>query len=238
MRLKRGVLTGYLIGYHDFVTLGAVPEEEETPSGSSSGSLGLLAAAAGVAALAGLAVYLIPSQPKLVLKEVGAAESPAADAYATAAKPDHRRPERNPAEALEEKAAGQAPINLDHYKTLEWRVLRGLDTKTGEASAGVKAVEGGSIKISGYMVPFDDDQERVTQFLLVPVAGMCIHLPPPPANQIILVEMANGEAKLVDWNRQVNVYGLLEISASQSPYGAVSYKIAAQAARADSSAAN
>ena len=208
---------------------------DASPPNSSSGSLGLLAAAIAVAAVAGLAVYLIPSQPKLVLKEVDAT-SPASSADPTlAAKPEHRRPERNPAAEIEEKASGQAPLNLEHYKPLEWRVLRGLDTKTGDANAAVKALEGGSIKISGFMVPFDDDEERVTQFLLVPVAGMCIHLPPPPANQIILVEMASGEAKLVEWNRQVHVYGLLEISQSQSPYGAVSYKIAAQAARVDTS---
>jgi hypothetical protein len=208
--------------------------DESQPSPPPGGGFGLLAAAAGVAALAGLAVYLIPSQPKLVLKEVGI-ESPAPNAP-LAAKPDHRRPDRNAAaDAFEEKASGQAPLSLDHYKSLEWRVLRGLDTKTGDANAAVKSLEGGSIKISGYMVPFDDDEERVTQFLLVPVAGMCIHLPPPPPNQIVLVEMSSGEAKLVEWNRQVHVYGLLEIAPSQSPYGAVSYKIAAQAARVDTS---
>lgn len=33
---------------------------------------------------------------------------------------------------------------------------------------------------------------KVTKFFLVPTAGACIHTPPPPPNQIVLVEYPQG----------------------------------------------
>lgn len=177
-----------------------------------------------------------PAGPKIVTK--APVEAPAAppvpdkppvlaDAQPN---PEHVRPGQNP--ALEAEDARLRAVSVENYKSMEWRVLRGLNVKTGEITPQVKAYEGGSVKIPGYMVPFDDDDDKVSQFVLVPVAGMCIHTPPPPPNQMILVEMS-GEAKLVDWNRQIMVYGHLEIEQTQSPYGAVAYKMNATIARAE-----
>ncbi|MGI0117017.1 DUF3299 domain-containing protein [Zooshikella sp. RANM57] len=44
------------------------------------------------------------------------------------------------------------------------------------------------IRIPGYIVPLDMSKEgTVKEFLLVPFLGACIHVPPPPPNQIIHV---------------------------------------------------
>mgnify|MGYP001392804765 CR=1 FL=1 len=50
-----------------------------------------------------------------------------------------------------------------------------------------------AIRIPGFIVPleFNDDQ-TVTQFFLVPFFGACIHVPPPPPNQIIFVNYPKG----------------------------------------------
>lgn len=42
------------------------------------------------------------------------------------------------------------------------------------------------------MVPLEDAADRVTEFLLVPYPGACIHVPAPPPNQIIHVKVAPG----------------------------------------------
>lgn len=57
----------------------------------------------------------------------------------------------------------------------------------------VPEMNGKSVRIPGFIVPleFDDDQV-ITQFFLVPFFGACIHVPPPPPNQIILVNAKNG----------------------------------------------
>ncbi|MFT3729868.1 MAG: DUF3299 domain-containing protein [Hyphomicrobium sp.] len=58
--------------------------------------------------------------------------------------------------------------------------------------AVVTDLNGQNISIGGYVVPLDFDSTTVKEFLLVPFVGACIHVPPPPANQIIYVKTAKG----------------------------------------------
>ena len=52
----------------------------------------------------------------------------------------------------------------------------------------VKAQVNQKIRIPGYAVPLDADRTNSKrEFLLVPYFGACIHTPPPPSNQIVLV---------------------------------------------------
>jgi len=44
------------------------------------------------------------------------------------------------------------------------------------------------VRIPGYVVPLTQDGLGVTEGLLVPYVGACIHVPPPPANQIVFLE--------------------------------------------------
>ncbi len=57
-------------------------------------------------------------------------------------------------------------------------------------------VLGKKIRIDGFMVPLDFDYGEVLtveEFVLVPDAGMCIHVPPPPPNQMIFVKLKKPE---------------------------------------------
>lgn len=124
-------------------------------------------------------------------------------------------------------------VPLDGFKPLEWRVLRGLEVKSGKSSPELAGFTGANIKIKGFMVPFDDEDEQVSEFLLVPQAGMCIHTPPPPPNQIILVEVSTGGANRVEWDKEVSVYGQFQIVDGNSPYGKTGFKVSAVRARPD-----
>lgn len=57
----------------------------------------------------------------------------------------------------------------------------------------IPEMDGKAIRIPGFIVPleFDDDQ-TITQFFLVPFFGACIHVPPPPPNQIIYINYPEG----------------------------------------------
>jgi uncharacterized protein len=56
-----------------------------------------------------------------------------------------------------------------------------------------QALEGAEIRIPGFIVPLElDDKGLVTEFFLVPYFGACIHVPPPPPNQMVYVVMARG----------------------------------------------
>ena len=53
------------------------------------------------------------------------------------------------------------------------------------------AMDGAAIRIPGYVVPLEQGKGGVTEFLLVPYFGACIHTPPPPSNQILRVTAAS-----------------------------------------------
>ena len=53
----------------------------------------------------------------------------------------------------------------------------------------VKELNGQRIRIPGYLLPLEVSGTKVTEFLLVPYIGACIHVPPPPPNQIIHVNV-------------------------------------------------
>ena len=56
----------------------------------------------------------------------------------------------------------------------------------------VTELNGKTVRIGGYIVPLDFEKTKITEFLLVPFVGACIHVPPPPANQIIYVKSEKG----------------------------------------------
>lgn len=64
------------------------------------------------------------------------------------------------------------------------------------------------VRVPGYVVPVDGDEKTVRSFLLVPFFGACIHVPPPPSNQIIYVTLREPVAVDELWDA-VWVYGTL-----------------------------
>lgn len=44
------------------------------------------------------------------------------------------------------------------------------------------------VRLPGYMLPLEFNGQEVSEFLLVPVVGACIHVPSPPANQLVYVK--------------------------------------------------
>ena len=55
-------------------------------------------------------------------------------------------------------------------------------------STGVRTDWNGQIvRLAGFIIPLDYSGTGVTAFILVPYVGACIHVPPPPANQLVLV---------------------------------------------------
>lgn len=66
------------------------------------------------------------------------------------------------------------------------------DQQTNLDAPVVEALDGKKVRIPGYVVQLEGDADNVTEFLLVPYFGACIHVPPPPPNQIIHVQYAEG----------------------------------------------
>lgn len=56
----------------------------------------------------------------------------------------------------------------------------------------VPELDGRDVRLPGYVLPLDFDGSLVKSFLLVPYVGACIHVPPPPPNQIVYVKLDHG----------------------------------------------
>ena len=56
-------------------------------------------------------------------------------------------------------------------------------------SAVKPELDGALVRMPGYALPLEFDGTGVTEFLLVPYVGACIHTPPPPANQVVVVRL-------------------------------------------------
>ncbi|MET0282481.1 MAG: DUF3299 domain-containing protein [Steroidobacteraceae bacterium] len=119
-----------------------------------------------------------------------------------------------PAPAIEPTAAqsGNAAKRPGKPRAIEWMELLPENERrnapgSGEAQHdylgedGPEAKQQGSaainpalnntfVRIPGFIVPLTLRQEKiVTEFLLVPYFGACIHVPPPPPNQIVYVKL-------------------------------------------------
>lgn len=53
----------------------------------------------------------------------------------------------------------------------------------------VPAMDGQRVRLPGYLVPIDMEGQKVRSFLMVPYFGACIHVPPPPPNQVVFVTL-------------------------------------------------
>jgi uncharacterized protein len=87
-------------------------------------------------------------------------------------------------------------------------------------------LDGATVKLAGYVVPLEQGKEGLSEFLLVPYFGACIHSPPPPANQIIHVHLAT-PAKGVRTMDAVWASGRLTTERQQSELGVSGYAMAA-----------
>ena len=100
----------------------------------------------------------------------------------------------NPPESLDEITDGSPEDQITSQ--IQQSIEQAVDDRYQQALVSTRIVEafnGESIRLPGFVVPvaFGKNQE-VTQFFLVPYFGACIHMPPPPPNQIIFATYPQG----------------------------------------------
>ncbi len=93
----------------------------------------------------------------------------------------------------------RTPDTEDLYESLDQEMpllkkynidLKKIMAQTQEIrTAVVKELDGRQVRLAGYLLPLEITEGKVTQFLLVPYVGACIHVPPPPPNQIVHVKL-------------------------------------------------
>jgi hypothetical protein len=100
-------------------------------------------------------------------------------------------------ERLPEPGPGTEDIYKEVNKVMSVIQEAGIDMRQAMAkrnvshSAIVEELNGQAVRIPGYLLPLEITDARVTEFLLVPYIGACIHVPPPPPNQIVYVKVVS-----------------------------------------------
>ncbi len=95
------------------------------------------------------------------------------------------------------------------------------------ASTGVRTDWNGQIvRLPGFIVPIDYSGTGVTAFILVPYVGACVHVPPPPANQLVFVTTPTPyESKGLF--EPVNVIGMFGVSSISTQLAEIGYALSA-----------
>lgn len=131
------------------------------------------------------------------------------------------------------------PAGWDPFKDFKDLNFQNLDDGDPRATALLKkmrdvwdnapvnaALVGQAVRIPGFIVPLEDSQDGIKEFLLVPYFGACIHSPPPPANQIVHV-LPQTPAKGLRSMDAVWITGRLVTGRTDSYMGAASCRIEA-----------
>lgn len=125
------------------------------------------------------------------------------------------------------------------FKKLDLSKMKDSDPRAQEALQSIReawnnapvepSMDGARIRIPGFIVPLEVVHHQITEFLLVPYFGGCIHVPPPPANQIIHVFPAKPLKNGMQSMDAVWISGVLEAHPSTTDMGSASYRMNAEA---------
>ena len=94
-------------------------------------------------------------------------------------------------------------------------------------SSGVRTDWNGQVvRLPGFIVPIDYSGTGVTAFILVPFVGACVHVPPPPANQLVFVTTPE-PSESTGLYEPVNVIGMFGVSSMSTQIADVVYALSA-----------
>ena len=102
----------------------------------------------------------------------------------------------NRPEVLNDIADGSAADSVDDFASKQLEDEQAQRYQQALVSTRViEAFDGKAIRIPGFIVPLEqNDEQKATAFFVVPYFGACLHMPPPPPNQILYVEYEEGIA--------------------------------------------
>lgn len=93
-----------------------------------------------------------------------------------------------------------------------------------DAAPVVETLDGVRVRIPGFVVPLEAEERAFSEFLLVPYFGACIHVPPPPANQILHVT-SERPLEADQSMAPVWVLGTLRVARLDTEMGRAGYRI-------------
>jgi uncharacterized protein len=120
-------------------------------------------------------------------------------------------------------------LDLENMEDEDPRAREALDKILAEWENApvVEELAGQLIRIPGFVVPLEGDGKTISEFLLVPYFGACVHVPPPPPNQ--LIHILPQQPISGDWDMvPVWVVGVLSVTRVDSSLGSAGYQLHAR----------
>jgi uncharacterized protein len=100
-----------------------------------------------------------------------------------------------------------------------------LRAKQFGSSEAIQDLDGRTVSLDGFVVPLGmNDAGLVDELLFVPFYGACIHVPPPPPNQIIHVSLAKPIALGALWD-PYRLVGRLQVKRFDADIASASYEV-------------
>lgn len=94
-------------------------------------------------------------------------------------------------------------------------------------SSGIRTDWNGKIvRLPGFILPIDYSGTTVSAFILVPFVGACVHVPPPPANQLVFVT-APEPYESSGLYEPVNVIGMFGAASMSTQLADIGYALSA-----------
>ena len=106
--------------------------------------------------------------------------------------------DRNVSEGMLQEAAEAEAVLVKEGVDIDGLLVKRAeirDLRKKRATSVVGELDGTTIRMPGFILPIEFAGTRVTEFLLVPWVGACIHTPPPPPNQIVHVVVDESKAQ-------------------------------------------
>ncbi len=114
---------------------------------------------------------------------------------------------------------------LDDSSPIAQEIFGKIQAELDNAPINEK-LNGKKVKLPGFIAPLESNNGKVSEFLLVPYFGACIHVPPPPINQTVLVKtrpdsaLSTNEVENPFW-----VKGILLTEGESTDIGSAGYRI-------------
>jgi hypothetical protein len=125
---------------------------------------------------------------------------------------------------------GCSQVDLSQARHVNWKTLafahHTQESSPAEQEQGGQKLDGALVSIEGFVVPLDLGlgMSELYVYLFVPFVGACMHVPAPPPNQIILVEM-DDPVEVVNLNQAYTLSGVLIVDEANTDLATAAYRM-------------
>ncbi len=133
-----------------------------------------------------------------------------------------------PLSAEAQQAAAELNMRIDQMTDTE--IAEAMDRIDAEGNSLMMELDDKTVELEGFLVPIDFNVETVTDFVMVPYFGACIHVPAPPPNQTVFVKFSDGIA-MSDFEDSYyypfKVRGKIKVARTKTELAEVGYQVTA-----------